>query len=105
MYERILLPLDGSPLAEQALPYAHILGKALDSQIHFLRVFDPISQQMADPDHGLYIDMLATAARNEAEEYLKQVRLPFRKVRGGTLGDGQRGGPGSPVLRRASHDC
>lgn len=80
MYERILLPLDGSPLSEQALPYVHILSKALQSRIHLLRVFDPIPEDMADPEHGVYIDRLATAFRNQAVEYLNQVRIPFQDL-------------------------
>src|SRR4051794_34308591 len=34
----ILVPLDGSALAEQALPYARLLATVLKAKIHLLRV-------------------------------------------------------------------
>lgn len=41
MYKKILLPLDGSKLAEQVLPYARILAEAYKIPITLLRVDDP----------------------------------------------------------------
>ncbi len=38
MYQRILVPLDGSPLAETILPRAQALAKALDAELILLRV-------------------------------------------------------------------
>ena len=40
MYTRILIPLDGSSLAEQVLPYGRFLGRALRIPVHLLRVTD-----------------------------------------------------------------
>ena len=48
MYERILLPLDGSRLAEEALPYVRFLGQHLRLPIQLLRVVEP-----APPELGL----------------------------------------------------
>ena len=42
MYQRIMVPLDGSKLAEQVLPYVSQLAKAQQTPIHLLRMFDPI---------------------------------------------------------------
>lgn len=41
MYEKILLPLDGSPLSESALPYARCLATALDVPVELLHAIDP----------------------------------------------------------------
>jgi nucleotide-binding universal stress UspA family protein len=41
MYEKILVPLDGSNLAEQVLPFVHCLAKADDIPIELLTVTDP----------------------------------------------------------------
>ncbi len=38
MYKRILVPLDGSPLAEVALPYAEELALRLGAEITLLQV-------------------------------------------------------------------
>lgn len=41
MISRILVPLDGSKLAEQVLPYARLLATAFGAQVELLRVSDP----------------------------------------------------------------
>ena len=40
MYERIVIPLDGSKLAEVALPYAEELATKIDSDIILLSVLE-----------------------------------------------------------------
>lgn len=42
MYKHILLPLDGSPLAEQALPHAISLAEHFQSEIILIRVLVPL---------------------------------------------------------------
>jgi nucleotide-binding universal stress UspA family protein len=42
MYKRVLLPLDGSPLAEQALPHAIAQAECFGAQLVLLRVVEPI---------------------------------------------------------------
>jgi nucleotide-binding universal stress UspA family protein len=41
MYTKILVPLDGSQLAEQILPYARLLAEAYGKPLELLRVTDP----------------------------------------------------------------
>ena len=41
MYTRMLIPLDGSIVAEQVLPYARFLAKALTIPVELLEVVDP----------------------------------------------------------------
>jgi nucleotide-binding universal stress UspA family protein len=43
MFTRILLPLDGSPLAEGAIPHAELFARIFGASIHLLRVLEPIS--------------------------------------------------------------
>ena len=41
----IMVPLDGSPLAEHALPHAHTMAQVLEAQIHLLRVIpEPVPE-------------------------------------------------------------
>ena len=39
MYTQILVPLDGSKLAEKALPHAQVLAKTYGATVHLLQVF------------------------------------------------------------------
>lgn len=43
MFNRILVPLDGSSLAERAIPHAMLFAKIFGSNICLLRVLNPIS--------------------------------------------------------------
>lgn len=47
MYSRILVPLDGSHLAEQILPYVQLLAKALDIPVRLVQVVMPIDIEPA----------------------------------------------------------
>jgi nucleotide-binding universal stress UspA family protein len=48
MYTRIVVPVDGSLLAEEALPHAQALSTAFGAQIHLLRVIDSTSAGLYD---------------------------------------------------------
>ena len=68
MYEKILVPLDGSELAQIALPYAEKLAKALGSQIILIYVSesdDDRNQHM----HQFYLQQMAEAAQRDAERF------------------------------------
>jgi nucleotide-binding universal stress UspA family protein len=41
MYQRILLPLDGSEMAEQALPHAVALAERFGAELDLLRIIEP----------------------------------------------------------------
>ena len=56
MWQRILVPLDGSALAEQALPVAAALCRALNAEVYLLRVCEDGG---AAPDCWLYINQAA----------------------------------------------
>lgn len=76
MYNRIIVPLDGSDLAEQALNEAKQLSRKLEIPLHLLRVVDTYRTQSL-PATGMALDysMLAELAEEEIEDartYLKQ---------------------------------
>jgi len=63
MFSRILVPLDGSQLAELALPYAEELAGAFDSELTLIHVSEPAENEYRHM-HQLYIeDMAVTVGR------------------------------------------
>ena len=86
MYKKILVPLDGSPLAEAALPHAEALAKAEDSEIVLLRVpVLPNSEFIArDPAMASIIlkDMEQESETYVREEVEKIRKGGFHKVKG-----------------------
>lgn len=69
MYDRIVVPLDGSELAEQALGQARVLATQLDIPLHLIRVVDTYRTQSL-PATGMALDysMLSELAEEEIED-------------------------------------
>ncbi|MFH1647544.1 MAG: universal stress protein [Chloroflexota bacterium] len=69
MYERIIVPLDGSKLAEAALPYAEELAAKMDSYISLLSVLvtDEVSEQQK---YDAYLMKVAEVTRYHAQKYI-----------------------------------
>jgi nucleotide-binding universal stress UspA family protein len=65
MYGKILVPLDGSALAEQVLPYVRPLAKALVAGIELLRTIPPAGLELADPN--------STNSQDQALDYLRSI--------------------------------
>lgn len=77
MFDHILVPLDGSPLAECVLPHAVALARALDARITLLRVLG----RTHAADRTQSVDPLGWHIRKaEAETYLGGVAARLRKV-------------------------
>ena len=73
MIQKIMVPLDGSPLAERALPYAAALARATRGRLILLR---------ATEGHGLSDrgrSRAQIAVSQDAEAYLKGIAEPLRE--------------------------
>jgi nucleotide-binding universal stress UspA family protein len=70
---RLVVPLDGSALAEQALPVAASLAAALEVPIHLVRVLDidPLQAMVRAGIHAAYMRSQEVVQR-QAEEYLAE---------------------------------
>jgi nucleotide-binding universal stress UspA family protein len=88
MYERILVPLDGSELAEQALPYAREMATKFRSRLTLLRAIttsqEAFREVAAEPIAVTAPEMTVGVARNlyeseadEAREYLRRIATSF----------------------------
>lgn len=75
LFRRVLVPLDGSPLAEAILPYATALAGLDGGEVVALRVIDTLPVPAALPFHERFRIDAATLAhqRSEAERYLQHV--------------------------------
>lgn len=73
MSKQILVPLDGSPLAERALPYAESLARATEARVVLLRAVE------AHAFTGRGRAKARMAAMAEAEAYLDGIAAPLRE--------------------------
>jgi nucleotide-binding universal stress UspA family protein len=67
MFERILIPLDGSEVAETALPYGQELAKKLGSELILFHVCGPEHKQYRYM-HEAYLSTLAETLRRNLEK-------------------------------------
>jgi nucleotide-binding universal stress UspA family protein len=63
MFERILLPLDGSQLAETAIPYARDIARQLGAEVYLINVCTQEHQNNLHM-HQIYINYLADDLQN-----------------------------------------
>lgn len=69
MYKKILVPLDGSPLAEAALPYAQELAKVEGAEIIILRIPDMVELKFPAREYANSLRK-QREAEEKAEEYV-----------------------------------
>lgn len=83
MFERILLPLDGSTLAECVLPHAVALSRATNAQLVLLHVVEPVPEQgpmATDPLHWHLLKAETRAYLDEISKRLRRVGLAVEAV-------------------------
>jgi nucleotide-binding universal stress UspA family protein len=86
MYERMLVPLDGSEPAEAILPFVEQVAGPLDAEVVLLRVIEPISPADALASAGVVTPSTLADRETDAKRYLSQVerRLSKKRLRLGT---------------------
>ena len=71
MYERILVPLDGSQLAEVALPYAEELAGRLGSEVTLVYVRES-TEDLDHHMHQFYLERMVESTKLAAASYAKK---------------------------------
>ena len=79
MYTRMLIPLDGSKIAEQVLPYARCLVRRLKIPAELLEAVDPDSLDvLVNPNKGRYLDTLLAERVESSKTYLGTIARSFQ---------------------------
>jgi nucleotide-binding universal stress UspA family protein len=98
MYKRVLIPLDGSRLAEGILPFVLQIAGPLDLEVVLVRVMEPI-----EGTTQFTVDHVA-ARLNEAQAYLVSVAADLRK-RGVQVTTDARHGQAVAEIATAAREC
>jgi nucleotide-binding universal stress UspA family protein len=84
MYERILVPLDGTKLAEQAIPYARGMAEKFKSRLTLLRAIttsqEAFREVAAEPIGVTAPEMTVGVARNLYEAEAEDARSYLRRI-------------------------
>jgi nucleotide-binding universal stress UspA family protein len=75
MFTRILVPLDGSAIAENALPHARALGRILEIPITLITVIETAAD--VSKKRKRYLDTVMEDGVRNSEEYLKKISKTF----------------------------
>src|SRR5215470_10582910 len=103
MYTRMLVALDGSKIAEQVLPYARFLARALTIPVELLGVVDPEAfVALANPAQGRHIDTLVAEAMSRTSLYLEAAARSFSGSR--VKCSVEKGKPEDEVIAKAAAD-
>jgi len=99
----MLIPLDGSKLAEQVLPYARYLAKALTLPVELFQAVDAEALEMlTNPAQGRYVDTILNEKRANSAEYLETVGRSFEQIRVSSVVE--IGKPEDLILEKAAAD-
>lgn len=104
MYKRIIVPLDGSILAEQVLPYVKPIAKAFKAKVELLRIAEPFSSQVIIPDPGLFYNKLIEDMRIGAAQYLKDLETSIRKDGITVSSSVKEGSPAEEIVKLAGKE-
>lgn len=70
MIKSILVPLDGSPFSEQALPWAACLAKVTGAHLELVRVHDPVPAWTIAAEGAVAATTVDPSIRDAEEQYL-----------------------------------
>jgi len=82
MFEKVLLPLDGSELAEMALPYGQELARKLGSELTLFHVCG-LEHRQQKHMHKVYLDSLAETLRRNLEKSRPEIKVTAKIETGG----------------------
>jgi nucleotide-binding universal stress UspA family protein len=100
VYRRVLVPLDGSLVAEGVIPFIMEIAGPLDMQVVLLRVLVPVPPMPVEGTRQVVIEDLEKR-RAEAEEYLVGMARELRDKGVRVTTDVRRGEPVAEILQGA----
>lgn len=80
MFKSILVPLDGSKLAEKALPYAEALAEKFEAELILVQVLQLIPEIIGGPHGGMVFYEQSVQDRQIATDYLNSIMKRLREL-------------------------
>ena len=80
MYSRIIVPLDGSPFSEMALPYARAIAGSLAIPVELVEAFDVLPPAARNRQSAEATRMLLAEVERSSRQYLGQIQEGLRSA-------------------------
>lgn len=77
MFQHILIPLDGSSLAEQVLPLTRIIAVRFQSEVVLFQAVDPVYKNLEIAGEEISAMDLMERERQSAHKYLETISPKF----------------------------
>jgi nucleotide-binding universal stress UspA family protein len=103
VYKKMLVPLDGSQLAEMVFPYAGELAGRLDLEVIILHVCTP-EEQAFNTKYRAYVEQIAETIVSQATEVQQKTALKKKAKRIKAMGELTIGYPAEEILRYADKE-
>ncbi len=104
MYSKVIVPLDGSDLAEQALPYAELVAGSLSVPLELVQAYDVLPSNVLGSRSPRIADQLQMGARERAEASLAPARQRLEAAGFAVNIATQRGQPADVIVVQAGTD-
>lgn len=104
MYKKILVPLDGSKVAETVLPYARELADNLQSNVELLGVAEPVLAGIHDYVYKKHHVSVDEAIKKQTEGYLNQTATYFKGLPGTVTAQVVSGYPADQIIAEAKKE-
>ncbi len=101
MYQRMLVPLDGSEPAEAVFTYAKEIAGRLDLEVILLHIISSQERDIFAPVHRAYIRQTAETIRHQAREVQEKTGIQAGGKAVEVLGELTVGSPDEEILRYA----
>ncbi len=104
MYRQMLIPLDGSEVSEQVLPYARAVARKLHLPVELLAVVDAVGLAVAlHPGNKSYIGSLITDTWRRSAAFLERISKTFPGI--SVACAVEKGRPAEVVIEKAAADA
>lgn len=104
MYSKVIVPLDGSELSEQALSYAQLVASSMSVPIELVEACHILAPAILDTRTRHVADMMLSARQRRAEEYLAGVRDRLEASGSSAPVSTLRGVPADSIVTHATTD-
>lgn len=104
MYSKVIVPLDGSELAEQAVPYAQLVARGLSIPIELVEAFDVLPPAVHSHGAMYALDKMLDEARQRSGHYLAGVEETLRTAGYAASSATLPGAPHQAIVDRAGAD-
>ena len=104
MYSKVIVPLDGSELAERAVPYAQLVARGLSIPIELVEAFDVIPPAVPNQGSFYALNRVLDEARQRSQHYLSRVQEALRTAGHAASSATLPGAPHQAIVDRADAD-